>query len=134
MHHINFRKAGDGSGRDMYIVKEHMVENGKQNVVFVNRSLPFKHLDLRGAVAKDPAPRPAAKGKVPSHRRGGKGWQPSLHNEDYRRIKEAGMHTAGGAAGASAALPSVSSEATSKAALHMCLNQVNQALQHLQRA
>ncbi|CAL1127914.1 unnamed protein product [Cladocopium goreaui] len=128
MHHINFRKVGDGTGRDMYIVKEQVALRGKENFLGMKGTLPFKHLDFR---VHDPPP-PKTQRAKPSQRRGGKAWPLSLHPQDYRRVMEskehspAGLHWAGGAVSMAPKIKVDSSRAVCGFVL-----EINQALDRL---
>eukprot|EP00434_Breviolum_minutum_P041118 symbB.v1.2.036573.t1/scaffold5196.1/size29908/2 len=133
MHHINFRKAGDGTGRDMYIVKEQVALRGKENYLAMKGTLPFKHLDFRLHSKEDsPMPGPKTQRVKGLHRRGKAG--PPLHVPDYRRVMESkercppGAHWAGGAVlMGTAVLPQVDSSR----AIHGFVFEINQALDRL---
>eukprot|EP00438_Fugacium_kawagutii_P012207 Skav207865 [mRNA] locus=scaffold1988:109872:112147:+ [translate_table: standard] len=126
MHHINFRKVGDGTGRDMYIVKEQVALRGKENFLAMKGTLP--HLDLR---VHDP-PKTRRKTTGPSHRRGGRAWPPSLLVQDYRRIMESkehcprGPHWAGGAV-----TMAPKAQVDSSEAVHGFVLEINKALDRL---
>eukprot|EP00746_Dinoflagellata_sp_MGD_P002471 gnl/MRDRNA2_/MRDRNA2_104814_c0_seq1.p1 gnl/MRDRNA2_/MRDRNA2_104814_c0~~gnl/MRDRNA2_/MRDRNA2_104814_c0_seq1.p1 ORF type:complete len:175 (-),score=35.92 gnl/MRDRNA2_/MRDRNA2_104814_c0_seq1:36-530(-) len=93
MPHVTPRRKCDGTGRDTHIWADDAVQRGKGTAVFLDKSTAFanqnghKHgFQLRCTPQRVPVKQAP---QYPSVRRGGPGWQPSVHPHDSRRTYEA---------------------------------------------
>mmetsp|Transcript_129496 Transcript_129496/g.375056 ORF Transcript_129496/g.375056 Transcript_129496/m.375056 type:complete len:182 (-) Transcript_129496:190-735(-) len=93
MIHINKIKTSDGTGRDTYIVNDDLARYGKGCASQVPGFKPIGQWTLRDSAvpmsdAQGPVTKATPRACKPSNRRGGRGWLPTIHTDDSRRVDE----------------------------------------------
>mmetsp|Transcript_62079 Transcript_62079/g.173341 ORF Transcript_62079/g.173341 Transcript_62079/m.173341 type:complete len:177 (+) Transcript_62079:121-651(+) len=92
MNHINKMKTSDGTGRDTYIMNDDHARYGVMGMQRAQGQTVIGQWTLRDSMPpmtdEGPPTRATPRACRPSNRRGGKGWLPTIHTEDSRRVDE----------------------------------------------